>query len=456
MDSSFNRVDPPAAGEVKNFTLPQADKIFEPSGQSLYHYQRDILPIVNLIVAFPIGVKNEKADKQGFLHLLCAVLDEGTKNLTSLEFSDKIEFLGSSVSVHADYDFTLVSVQSLKDNFKPTMELVSEMLMHPRFDEQDFNRETNKALVRLRQMKDIPDAIVEKVYREVVYGKNKAYASSTYGKTETISKFKFETLSQWYNDVMMQQTPAIFSAGAFTSPEFSEILRTYPLSKNSITPDAISGYTPEVREAKIYIVHKESSVQTEIVMGHQTNGRTEFDFFTKIILNMIFGGQFSSRLNLNLREKNGLTYGVSSGFSHHVECGDFRISTSVSTSDTGKALKEIISETERLSQDITLQEVEFAKSSLINRFTLNFETNGQLVANSFTKHMFHLPDTYYETYIDNVMKTGLDGVVEAARKRILKNSFQIVLVGNAEEIEKSLLANNITIPIERVENDLLW
>jgi len=171
---------------------------------------------------------------------------------------------------------------------------------------------------------------------------------------------------------------------------------------------------------------------------------------------MIFGGQFSSRLNLNLREKNGLTYGVHSSFNYHVGAGDFRISTSVSSADTGKAIREILIESEQIGQDISKEEIDFSRASLVNRFTLNFETYGQLVSNSFSRRLFSLPSDYFENYVTNVLSIREDDVREAAQKRIHKDNYQIVLVGNAKDIEDSLLKSRIDIPIEKISNESLW
>ena len=455
MNSNIRAV-PPVEGAVKQFSIPVPDEKVLDSGSVLSHYHRNNVPSINMMMAFPLGAIDEKENERGLIHLVCGVLDEGTKTKTSLEFSDAVEFLGSSLSIQADYEQVIISLQSMTEKFEETLQLLSEMLQQPRFEEKDFVREKNNLLVRLQQAKDMPEIIADRAYRNVIYRHAGNYSLPIQGTIESLSSIDVSHVRTWYESNMQQCTPDVFSAGDISVDELQLLLGKYNLTSGKTGSERKAILQAESTKSTIFIVDKPDSVQTEINIGHLTNKRTESDYFAKVILNMIFGGQFSSRLNLNLREKHGLTYGVHSSFNYHIHTGDFCIGTSVSSVDTGKAVHEILMESARITEDIQKHEIDFAKASLVNRFTLNFETYGQLVGNSYSRHLYNLPKDYFNTYLTNVSNVQEEDIVAAARKRICKDDYQIILVGNANEIEKSLFENGISLPVEKIQNESLW
>jgi zinc protease len=184
----------------------------------------------------------------------------------------------------------------------------------------------------------------------------------------------------------------------------------------------------------LFIIDKADSVQTEIRVGHLTSKRNPEDFFQKQIFNLVLGGQFSSRLNLNLREKNGYTYGIHSRFNYWKDAGYFGISTSVDTDLTHSALKEIFYEVGKINEGIKADELEFAKSSMIKRFPSNFETYRQVSGNIISKIMHNLPDDYFESYVDKVNSVSLEEVNKIGQKSIRSDELVTVLVGDSQKI----------------------
>ena len=456
MVNNINRAVPPVEGSLRHFEIPvPAEKVMS-RGNIISHYQRNNIPLLHMIMSFPYGAQLEHENEKGMLNLLCSVLDEGTKSKTSLEFSDALEFLGSSLSIQADYEQIIISLQSLSEKFEETLQLLQEMLQQPRFEVKDFEREKNNILVRLRQAKDMPEAIAERAYRNIVYQNTGNYGAPIHGTMKGLTGIELPQVQEWYVGNMQRSTPDIFSAGDIDIEELQHSMEKIQLLNGEVNKSEKRLYISDLPEKQIYIIDKPESVQTEIITGHLTNNRTDNDYFAKVLLNMIFGGQFSSRLNLNLREKNGLTYGVHSSFNYHVYTGDFRIGTSVSSPDTGKAIREILLESERIRNDITPDEIDLARASLVNRFTLNFETYGQLVSNSYSRYLFGLPENYYITYVENVLAVTAADIHSAAQKRICGDKYQIILVGNAADIEKSLLQSGIDIPVQKIQNESLW
>jgi zinc protease len=190
----------------------------------------------------------------------------------------------------------------------------------------------------------------------------------------------------------------------------------------------------KISQQKNFIINKKDAVQTEIRTGHVSNKRSEKDFFQKQIMNLALGGQFSSRLNLNLREKNGYTYGVHSRFNYLKEAAYFEVSTSVDVENTVNALREIYSEINKIKGGITEEELAFAKSSLTKRFPANFETYQQISSNISSKIIHNLPDDYFETYINKVNSVSLDSVIKTVIDSIHPGELITVLVGDSKKI----------------------
>jgi zinc protease len=189
---------------------------------------------------------------------------------------------------------------------------------------------------------------------------------------------------------------------------------------------------------KIFLVHKDDAAQSEIRAGHLTSKRNSKNFFAKTVLNTIFGGQFTSRINLNLRENKGYTYGAFSRFNYHMHDAYFYISTSVSSENTVNAIKEILFELNKIREGATSEELEFAKSSIIRKFPSRFETYMQEASNLVNLVIYSLPDNYYNTYIDELKTVSLEDVKKAAVENIHPDEIIFTIVGNRNKISSQL------------------
>jgi len=182
------------------------------------------------------------------------------------------------------------------------------------------------------------------------------------------------------------------------------------------------------------MIHKEGAAQTEIKIGHITNKRIDPDFYAKVIMNSILGGQFSSRLNLNLREDKGFTYGISSSYSYNRFFGHFQISTSVKGENTGQTLEEIKKELDGIKVNITTDEIDFVKSYLIKRFPAMFETYAQIANNLTSLIHYSMDKNYFNNYLKNIDNCTKKEIEEAAHKKINSDELIYLVVGDKENI----------------------
>ena len=220
--------------------------------------------------------------------------------------------------------------------------------------------------------------------------------------------------------------------------EIEQLLNKYFSGWNTVSSPAEQKVLCCRNEANIYLIHKEGAVQTEIRLGHISSERNSPDYFSKMLLNTVLGGQFTSRINLNLRENKGYTYGAFSRFNYYKDAAYFYVSTSVNAENTGNALREIFKELNGVKEGITTGELEFAQSSLVRKFPSNFETNRHIAANISTMIIHSLPDDYFNSYLDNIRQVTISDVNKSAVDSVFPDDALIVVAGDKNTIYNQL------------------
>ncbi|MBK9097762.1 MAG: insulinase family protein [bacterium] len=428
---------PISSGNI-DFKLPKIHTQRLDNGLDIYSVEKNELPIIRLNLIVNSGSRYDPLHLQGLNNLLAMCVDEGAGELNSLQLADEFEMLGAQFSVSTDADVILMSLQVLTENFNRALKLFADVLTKPQLNEADFRREQNKVLVKLKQLNAEPDYLADTAFEYFLFSNSSPYAFPTLGIDKTLNKINIETVRNSYFNNFIPLNSKLVVVGDIDSNSLQSQI-------NSAVTEWISKSTMKEQvfefknsSSRLFIIDKADSVQTEIRMGHLTTKRNPDDYFQKQIFNLVFGGQFSSRLNLNLREKNGYTYGIHSRFNYWKDAGYFGISTSVDTDLTHPALKEIFYEVDKIIDGITADELEFAKSSMIKRFPSNFETYRQVSGNIISKIMHNLPDDYFESYVDRVNSVTLEEVNKIAKKSIRSDELVTVLAGDSNKILNQL------------------
>ena len=396
------------------------------------------------------GSKYDPKDKSGLSYLTSLVLDEGADGLNALELSDEFDFLGSNFNLSADNDLINISLQCLSDKFDRSLELFSKVLLKPSFNEEDFEREKRKLITRIIQSKDEPEYIADQIFDRVILGKQNSYSSPVSGYEETVNLITINEVKDCYKKLFSPSNSVLIVVGNIDQSQLFKLLNKYLSNWRDNKKEIPFFVKPTEQKKKIYLFHKEGSVQTEIRVGHFSKKRDQKDYFPRLILNTILGGQFTSRINLNLRERNGYTYGATSRFQYFKDIAFFEVSTSVGSENTVNAVKEILFELENIKNGIADVELEFAKSSITKKFPLNFETFRQISTGLSAKILFKLPDNYFQDYIQNVISVTKSEVNKAANDFIFSDMLSIVLIGD----KKILLPKLAELSIEVSEVDL--
>lgn len=443
------KIKPEVKSEI-SFNLPKPNDFLLENGLRVIFIYKDKLPLVRFNLMVNAGSKYDRENKSGLSYLTSLVLDEGADGMNALQLSDEFDMLGSSFNISTDNDLVNLSLQTLSGNFDRSLELFSKVLLKPSFNDDDFNREKKKLITRIMQSKDEPDYLADQIFDRVILGKSNSYSSPVSGYEETVESISVDEVKLHYARFFSPSNSSLIVVGDLDQDELVRLLNKYFLNWQDVKNNSTISLSSVEPSNKIYLHHKSDSVQTEIRVGHITSKRNQKDFFQRYLLNTIMGGQFTSRINLNLRERNGYTYGATSRFQYFKDTAFFEASTSVGIENTVNALKEILFELDNIHNGVSEKELEFAKSSITKKFPLNFETYRQIASGVAGKILYNLPDNYFDTYIHNINSVSKDDVDKAAREFIMNDKLSIVLVG-----DKNLLMEKLgELPIEIVEVDL--
>jgi zinc protease len=424
---------PLPSSELK-FTLPDVDTFKLANALDVIFVKRNSLPILRLNLIINGGSNTDPVGKKGLANLFSMMIDEGAGGYNGLELMDEFDILGSNFDISCNNDGLYLGLRTLKENADRSIDLFSKIITDPHFDEISFAREKRKLITRLMQLKDDPEEIASSAFEYTVFGKEDPYAFTAMGKEEDISNITVEEIKNFYRNYFVPNNAALIAVGNITKEELTDKLNKY-LHKWAPKILNIDKYKCKTKESPgIYIIHKDESVQSEIRIGHLSEKRDKHDIFPSTLLNNILGGQFSSRINLNLREDKGYTYGAFSRFNYFKDNAIFYVSTSAGIENTGKAVIEIIKELNLIKKGVTEKELDFAKSSTIRKFPSNFETNRQVAYNLTTKYLYNLPDDYYDTYIDKIRNVSINEVNKAALDHIHPEKLTILIVGDKNKL----------------------
>ncbi len=447
---TIDRKNKPSTNFNIDFNLPNPKEFFLDNGLRVILVTKDKLPMIRMYMMINAGSKYDFESKNGLAYLTSLVMDEGADNLNALQLSDEFDLLGANFNLSTENDLINISLQSLTDKFENALELFSKVLLKPNFHDDDFEREKKKLITRILQSKDEPDYLADQIFDKIIFGNKSGYASPVSGYKETVETISVEDVKNFHKSFFSPSNSSVVVVGNISQMELSNSLNKYlPDWKNNNNNFTFLNESPQ-QTKRIYVYHKEDSVQTEIRVGHISPNRNNDDYFKRMLLNTILGGQFTSRINLNLRERNGYTYGATSRFQYYKDSAFFEVTTSAGIENSVNALKEILFELENIHNGVTDNEVEFAKSSITKKFPLNFETHRQISASLTGKILYNLPDNYFHNYINSVNSVLKSEINKAAKDFINNDNLSIVLIG-----DKNLILPKLSeIPIEVSEVNL--
>ncbi len=445
----FDRSSAPEPTSKAIFEIPQINTFTLDNGIEIYFVKKESLPIVYLSAVTSAGSKYDTIEKKGVAYLTSLLIDEGAGEFDSLQLNDEFEKIGSIFNVSASPDAINFSILSLKETFNRSVYLLGSILTKPRFEQTDFSREKKKVQDRLLQLKDEAGYIASTVFEKLIF-RNTFYEFPEIGLSKSIANITNDDIRNFYQQKFNEKSTKLFIVGNLEQDKLSEVLNKEIGSwTNGKETNLTFGY-PKRATTQYFIIDKKDSAQSEIRVGHVAKKRNAEDFYANRIMNTILGGQFSSRINLNLRERKGFTYGANSSFGYYNNAGFFEIGTAVNLVNTGEAVKEIFNELNGIRKEITAEEIEFAKSYLIKQYPARFETFAQIAKNIESLIIHALPLDELNRYTDKLDSVTNEEVQQAALNNVFPEESFVVICGEKESVAKQLKTE---IGIDAIELD---
>lgn len=429
----INRAEKPLPEGDIEFQLPEIKYHKLDNGLNVIFVQKKKLPIVQINLALNGGNKFDPEDKKGLSYLTSMVIDEGAGEFDSLQLDNEFEKLGTVKGISVDQDSIYLSLLCLSEHFERSLELFSKIVKSPKLKNEDFQREKAKLLTKSMQLKDKPSYLADIAFDKLVMS-GTSYKHPTIGYDDNIESITREDIAAFYHKYFYTDNSTLIVVGALEDSELLDILNSYFSDLRNTGNIEQTENEIQLPSSNIYLIDKPEAPQSELRIGHSVGKRNNKDFFDLKLLNTLLGGQFSSRINLNLRENKGYTYGAQSSFHYLKESGFFEVTTSVETKNTGASINEIFKEIEGVKQEIQPSEVDFAKSYLIKKYPSQFETYSQIAQNLTAMVLHSLEKDYFDKYISCLEEVSLNGIKKAADKYLKTDKLQTLIVGDKEKL----------------------
>jgi zinc protease len=443
---AFDRKKIPPPGKAPELRVPAWTRTTLANGADLIVSEKHDLPLVSFSITFLGGANQfEAADRTGLASITASMLSEGTKTRDGEALSNALQLLGTSVSASLGGESGSISFVSTSSKFPQTLDLLADMLVNSTFPADALERIRAQRLVALTQARAQPGAIASRVFPKVLYG-----TAHPYGRVVTETSLKAVTRDDVarFHGEYFQPGRALITVvgdvmGAAVRPVVEKALAAWP--KAGSRPAFAYPTVPERQKTTIYLVDRAGAAQSTMAIGHPGPPRNTPDYYAMQVMNTMLGGMFQSRLNANIREEKGYSYGVSSGFAFGKGPGPFRTGGDIVGDKTDAALGEFMKELRGIlgARPVTDEELQTAKDSLIQRLPATFASVSAINGAITSIWVQGLPDDYYQQYAKAIAAVTTDDVLRVAKKYIDIDRLAIVIVGDRASIEAPLKAANI-------------
>ena len=397
------------------------------------------------MLVLPSGSAADFEGYEGLAAITADMMDEGTGNLSAIDVNAAFAKIGAHFDTDVSADATMFTVTALSKFARPALSLLADCVVRPRLDVADFDRIRQLRLTRLVQIRDMPSAIADRAIMQVVYGTH-PYAHMALGTEESLRQLDIETVKQFHADLYRPANATLVASGDLDSNAFrpmaADVLGVWADGRPQIPEDAAISPPPPVPVHRLVLVNKTGAAQSEIRIGEVGLARNTPDYHPLIVLNMILGGQFVSRINMKLRQEKGLTYGARTAFDFRRGRGPFILQTSVQNDGTAEAIKTSLLEIHAIRTDRppTADEVEIAKAALTRGYPRNFETAEQIARAMAQLVLYGLPDDYFDTFTSKVCDVTVDRARQVAATHLEPDRLATAIVSDSAIVAPQLLA----------------
>lgn len=439
-----DRTKTPVPGDPPALKLPPIHKRALANGLPVWVVESHEVPVVNVTLIVKAGAAADPLGQFGLASFTAAMLDEGAGSRTALELADAVEFLGASLTTGSTMDSSTIRLQTPVSKLDEALPLFADVVLRPVFPGTELERLRKERLTSLLQARDNPASLVASAFARVLYGPRHRYGTGVLGNEASIGEMSAENLRTFYRSYYQPQNAHLLVVGDVAADDIVRRLEqalgawrdTGPIARPAL-PDA-----PQHRARQIYLVDKPGAEQSQIRLGWIGVNRRSPDYHVLEVLNTILGGSFTSRLNQNLRERNGYSYGAGSTFDMRVEAGPFLATAGVQTDKTADALREFFNELDGMHQPVPEPELARGRNLQALGFPASFETTAGVAGNLAELVVYDLPETTFGEFVPKIQAVSAADLARAAKQYLQTDRFAVVIVGDLKTIEQPIRDGN--------------
>ena len=447
-----DRSRPPEVGEIKTLDFPDVARARLSNGVEIVYAQRGAVPITQMVISFDAGIAADPADRLGVQSLTLAMLDEGTRRLNSIEIAEAKERLGASITTGASVDRTNVSLFALSDNLAPSVALLADIVRNPAFDPAEVARLRGEQLARIAAEMTSPGGLAQRTLPPILFGAGHPYGKPFTGTGDpaVVAKLERDDLIAFHRAWLRPDKARIFVVSDRPLAEIQRVLDGAFGDWSGEGPAGAKnfGQTLPAAQPRVILVDRPDSPQSLIYAGMVTPLRGTQELLTEYAANDVLGGNFLSRLNMDLRETKGWSYGVRGGFNRLLEGVPYVIQAPVQADKTGPAIMALRDGMRAFlgSEGVTAAEAERTINGLVRELPGQFETAGDVLGGMQNNVLYQRPDDYYETLADKYRALSPAAMDRAIRAVVDPARLVWVVVGDAKIVKPQL--DSLGLPVE--------
>lgn len=440
-DPSFRKTPPQSGGDLP-FIAPKIDEARLSNGLRVLYVMRREMPVVAVNIVVNRGAEQESAP--GLTSTMASMMLSGTKQRSAIKLSEELGALGVRYGAWADHDGVGLTAQALRDKAPELFAVLADVVLNPAFDPAELERERARRLTSILQQADQPGVLLQNAITERLYPAGHPYREPLIGTEASVKAFKPADLARQHAALFQPEHTTITIAGDIDKDAALALVeKSFGAWKGKTTAAKALKDPPAVGkgEKRVFLVDRPGATQSYVAVTLVGVPRKNPDFDALMVMNTLLGGQFTSRLNLNLREKHAYTYGARSGFDMRHGSGPFTAGGAIMTPATAKAVTEIFAEIERLRKEpVSAEDLADAKANLVRQLPARFETAGDTAGTLASLSVQGLPLDELATRPSRISKISAEDVKRVAEKYLRPDQMRVIVVGDAAVVEKELAA----------------
>jgi predicted Zn-dependent peptidase len=434
----------PVPGPERPFRFPDIVRHTLDNGLRVMTVQHHRVPLVCVLLLVPAGASADPVDRPGLAAITADMLDEGCSDYSALDVHEALGKIGAQIETDVGHDATVIGLTTLQRFVDRGLALVADMVMRPRFEQREMDRVRDLRLHRLLQLRDMPPAVADRVFAQLLY-RGHPYGHMPIGTEGSLRGLTVRDITTFHRRAFRPERATMIAVGDASHDELAEaVARSFSGWRGAagveLPPDPSTFAAAPPPLNRLALVHRAGSAQSELRIGHVALARSSPDYHAALVLNMILGGQFVSRINMNLREDKGYTYGARTAFEFRRAPGPFVLQASVQSDITVDAIRESFAEIRAIRGDrpITDDELETGRAALTRGYPRNFETADQIGRAAAQLALYQLPDDYFTTFVPKVLALTTSDIMRVAAADIDPARLLTVIIGDREKVSPSV------------------